>query len=246
VEKQCLRRAHDIVVISPFVRQVISPFSHARLHIVENPVHDAFFRLEPQPQPGHVLVVGSIQKRKSILEAIQAITLVRRQVPHARLFVAGGFSPAYQAYGDEVRRHVAESGAEGYVHFMGHLGHVALLEAYRSSQLFLFPSRLEAAPVALEESMAAGLPAVASDIGGTEHLVEEGATGYRVPLGDIETLAERVQRLLNDPALCRQFGARARQVARSRFTAELAAQKTHDLYLSLSGPSRRSAAGSRA
>ena len=53
VERRCLRRARDIVVISPFVEQVISPYTRANLHVVENPVHDAFFHLEPEPQPGN-------------------------------------------------------------------------------------------------------------------------------------------------------------------------------------------------
>jgi glycosyltransferase involved in cell wall biosynthesis len=235
VERLCLRRAQDIVVISPFVEQVIGADTRARLHVVENPVHDSFFSLVPEPQPGKVLLVGSVQKRKGTLEAIQAMAIVHQQVPAAQLYVAGGFSPAYQAYGDRVRQHVAEIGAEGYVRFMGHVGHAALLEAYRTSQLFLFPSWLEASPVALEEAMAAGLPSVVSDIGGTAHLVEEGVTGVRVPAASAESLARAMIHLLQDAETCQRMGQRARQVAAGRFSAELAARKTHDLYQGLLG-----------
>jgi glycosyltransferase involved in cell wall biosynthesis len=236
VERLCLRRAQDIVVISPFVEQIIGANTRARLHVVENPVQDDFLSLVPEPQPGKVLLVGSVQKRKGTLEAVQAMALVHRQVPGAQLYVAGGFSPAYQAYGDRVRRHVAETGAEGYVRFMGHLGHAALLEAYRTSHLVLFPSWLEASPVALEEAMAAGLPSVVSDIGGTAHLVEEGVTGFRVPVGSAESLAEAMLHLLQDAGACQRMGQRARQIAASRFSAELAARKTHDLYQGLLRP----------
>jgi glycosyltransferase involved in cell wall biosynthesis len=55
-------------------------------------------------------------------------------------------------------------------------------------------------------------------------------TGYRVPVGDIETLAERIVRLLEDPPACQQFGRRGREIALTRFTAERAANKTYDLY----------------
>lgn len=229
-ERRCLRLATDVVVISPFVQRVIAPHTRARLHIVENPVDDAFFHLEPDPQAGKVLMVGSVQKRKGMLEAIEAMQVVRQRVPHAQLYVAGSFTPAYQAYGDLVQRRVAENGAGEYVHFLGHLGHEALLEAYRTSQIFLFPSSLEASPVALAEAMTAALPAVVADIGGTEHLIEDGVTGYRVPVGDIETLAERIVHLLEDPPACRQFGRRGREIALTRFTAERAANKTYDLY----------------
>ncbi|HNS52176.1 MAG TPA: glycosyltransferase family 4 protein [Anaerolineae bacterium] len=238
-EHRCLQRASDIVVISPFVREVIGPHTTARLHVVENPVHDDFFAVNPAPVPGKVLLVGSIQKRKGILEAIQAMHVVRRSMPQAELYLAGAFTPAYREYGDLVRRTVAEAGAGSYVHFLGHAGHNTLVEAYRTSQVFVLPSYLEASPVVLAEAMTAGLPSVVSDIGSTTHLVEEGITGYRVPAGDVGRLAGALLHLLQDPVLCSELGQRARRVAEDRFTARLAAQKTRDLYLALASSSPR-------
>lgn len=234
-ERLCLRRASDIVVISPFVRKVIAPYTKAHLHVIENPVHDALFQLQPEPKPGKVLMVGSIQKRKGTLEAIQAMALVRQRVPHARLYVAGGVMPAYQAYGDLVQRYVTANHAGDYVSFLGHLGHEALLEAYRTSQVFLFPSYLEASPVALAEAMAARLPSVVSDIGGTAHLVHDGLTGYRVPAGDVRWLAERTVHLLQDDATRQRLGAQAREWARAHSSAETTARHTHRLYQQLVG-----------
>jgi glycosyltransferase involved in cell wall biosynthesis len=86
--------------------------------------------------------------------------------------------------------------------------------------------------------MAAGLPSVVSDIGGTRHLVEEGATGYRVPPGNFSALAEGIVRLLGDPDTCSLFGRRAHQLALARFSPAMAAQKTHDLYNWLTSDSR--------
>jgi glycosyltransferase involved in cell wall biosynthesis len=166
------------------------------------------------------------------------MALVRRKVPNARLYVAGGFTPAYREYGEMVRRYVRDIAADGYVHFLGLQGHGALLEAYRTSQVFLFPSHLEASPVALAEAMAAGLPSVVSDIGGTEHLIADGLTGYRVPGGDVEALAACTVRLLRDPIRCRRMGERARRFAVAHSSPELAARKTHDLYLALTGTKR--------
>jgi glycosyltransferase involved in cell wall biosynthesis len=128
---------------------------------------------------------------------------------------------------------VLDIGAAGYVHFLGYLDHEALLEAYRTSQLLLFPSWQESSPVAVAEAMAAGLPSVVTDIGGTKHLIEDGVSGYRVPAGDVQALASGVLRLLQEPETCRLFGRQARDVARQRFSPELAARKTHDLYARL-------------
>jgi glycosyltransferase involved in cell wall biosynthesis len=232
-EKRCLRRASDIVVISPFVEQVIVPYTRARLHIIENPVHPDLFDLVPAPQPGKVLMVSSIQKRKGVLEAIQAMAIVHRKLPFARLYVAGGFIPTDQKYGQWVCHYVHDIGAEECIRFLGQLGHAELLDAYRTSEVFLFPSHLEASPVALAEAMAAGLPSVVSDIGGTEHLVGDGVTGYRVPVGDVHGLAERIIHLLCDHHTCQRIGQRARRFALAHSSPELAARRTHDLYLAL-------------
>jgi 1,4-alpha-glucan branching enzyme len=232
-EKRCLGRASDVVVISPFVEEVIAPYTTARLHAVNNPVHDDFFALDPEPRPGQVLLVGSIQRRKGILEAIETMSRVRRQVPQARLYVAGGFSPAYEDYGRIVRDRVAEAGAEDYVHFVGNLSHQALCDAYRTSQVFLFPSYLEASSVAVAEAMAAGLPSVVTDIGGTQHLVDHGREGYRVPVGDVDGLARWLVHLLEDGPAARRMGQVARDRARASASAAAVARRTHDLYLQL-------------
>jgi glycosyltransferase involved in cell wall biosynthesis len=178
-------------------------------------------------------MVGSVKKSKGTLEAIQAMALVRQQVPQAQLYIAGGFTPVYQEYGDQVLRYVSDIGAEEYVHFLGHLGHEELLEAYRTSQVSLFPTYLESSSVAVAEAMAAGLPSVVSDIGGTAHMIQDGVTGYRVPVADIQTLAERTASLLLDEEACRRQGQRAREFAKAHHSAELAASKTHALYLEL-------------
>jgi glycosyltransferase involved in cell wall biosynthesis len=155
---------------------------------------------------------------------------VRRQVPQAELIIAGSFLPPYRAYGEQVRGAVIDGGAAGYVHLVGHLGHEALLEAHRTSQVFLFPTYLEGSPVALAEAMASGLPAVVTDIDSTAHLIEEGVSGYRVPCGDVEALADRLVCLLKNGTACARLGEVAREVARARFSPELAAKKTYELY----------------
>jgi glycosyltransferase involved in cell wall biosynthesis len=229
-ERSCLRRASDLVATSPFVGRVIAPHVRGRVHVVENPVDETFLRLESDPVPGKVLMVATIRPLKGTLEAIRAMSLVRQQVPNAELCVVGPFVAPFREYGDLVQRTVAQGDTRTYVHLMGHLEHAALLDAYRTSQVLLFPSWQESSPVALAQAMAAGLPSVVSDIGGTEHLIAEGETGYRVPPRDVDALAKSVVRLLSDPETCRRFGQRARQVAQARFSPGLAAQKTHDLY----------------
>jgi glycosyltransferase involved in cell wall biosynthesis len=229
-ERSCLRRATDLVATSPFVGRVIARHVRGRVHVIENPVDETFLCLEPDPVPGRVLIVGTIRPLKGTMEAIQAMKLVRQQLPHAELCVVGPFVAPFRDYGDLVQQAVAQGDTSTYVHLMGHLEHEALLDAYRTGHVFLLPSWQESSPVALAQAMAAGLPSVVSDIGGIEHLIAEDETGYRFPPRNVDALAKGILRLLNNPETCQRFGRRARQVAQARFSPELAAQRTHDLY----------------
>ena len=83
--------------------------------------------------------------------------------------------------------------------------------------LFLLPSLGEGISNTVLEAMAAGLPVIATHVGGNPELVIEGETGHLVPVGDPAALAAAVLPLLDDPARRRAFGEAARQSVRERF-----------------------------
>ncbi|MFH1098867.1 MAG: glycosyltransferase [Candidatus Uhrbacteria bacterium] len=87
-----------------------------------------------------------------------------------------------------------------------------------SAAMVVVPSRwYENAPYVVLEAMAAGVPVVASQIGGLPELVRDGETGLLVPSRDPEALANAIKVLHNDPARCRAMGERARGIARTEY-----------------------------
>lgn len=99
--------------------------------------------------------------------------------------------------------------------------------------LFAFPSLWEGLPLALLEAMAAGLPVVATAVGGTPEVVLDGQTGILVPPGNPQALAVALERLMMDPALRLKMGQAALVRIQQAFTVEQMAAKYHNLYFQL-------------
>jgi glycosyltransferase involved in cell wall biosynthesis len=82
---------------------------------------------------------------------------------------------------------------------------------YAAADVYVQTSAWEGMPLALLEAMTAGLPVVAYDVGGVIELVLDGETGFCAPVGDVETLAERIRQLADDAGLRRRFSDCARE-----------------------------------
>jgi glycosyltransferase involved in cell wall biosynthesis len=137
---------------------------------------------------------------------------------------AGEVAAALDPLGDRVAR-------------LGALGPCALTEALAAADLCVWPAINEAFGMALLEAQAAGLPVVAGRTGGVPDIVEDGATGLLVPIGDAAAFAASVAALLDDPARRRAMGEAARRCVAERHSVEGAAAA---LGTALAGLARRS------
>lgn len=181
----------------------------ARTVVIANAVDVAAAPLaRPGDGPPVVVSVGRLQHPKD------SATLLRAA---ARL---GGRDWRLELVGDGPDRPALESlhrelGLEGRVRFAGERDDVP--ELLSRAAVFVLSSRSEGMPLSVLEAMAAGLPVVASRVGGIPEQVADGVTGLLVPVGDAERLAEALRRLLDDPELRRSLGSAGRTRAEERF-----------------------------
>jgi glycosyltransferase involved in cell wall biosynthesis len=122
------------------------------------------------------------------------------------------------------------------VEFAGHLAGNGLRRLVASSKFVVLPSRwYENLPFSVMESMAAGKPVIASDIGGIPEMVEHGVTGLLFPPEDEERLEEAMRKLLSDPGLRIRMGEAARERAKRLYNSEVHYRGIIDIYHDLSG-----------
>ncbi len=205
------------------------PWPADRIEVITNGIDaDAFVRerseslrrrlTDGDPRPV-VLTIGRLDDLKGHVHLLAAA----REVPEA-FFLISGEGPARAM----LERRVSELGIGERVRFLGRYPSVPDLLA--CADLFALPSLSEGLPLAVLEAMAAGLPVVASAIGGTDEVVDDGTTGLLVRPADANALGGAIRRVLGDADLAQRLGAAGRTRVEREFSADVMTRRTEEVY----------------
>ena len=135
-----------------------------------------------------------------------------------------------------LQRLAEETGVHQSVHFVGHQGEEELKGYYRKADLFAMPSCQEGFGIVFLEAMAFGKPVIGAASGGIPDIVIDGETGYLINYGDVDTLADRLVRLLTDPDLRQKMGVAAKQRIKENYTFGHFRQHFRELFESHHAP----------
>ena len=175
-----------------------------------------------------VLYAGALIPRKGIRELIEAFARIADDVPQARLRIVG--EAANRDYASALRRQVGELGLESRVRFDGPLPQAELAAAMARARLLALPSYSEGLPKVLVEAMLCGTPVLASAVDGIPEIVEDGVTGWLVPPGDVDALADKLLHALCEADVDRMGGC-AQAFATRFFSAETYVKHYGDLFV---------------
>jgi glycosyltransferase involved in cell wall biosynthesis len=236
LERRVLRRAEHLISISPHVEASLGELTNAAIYPVENPISQRFFDVDARPgDSAKILFVGNTGRLKSLLTLLRGFARLRKGWATGNWHIAVVGPTSKEPYHDRVMNYIHQQNLEDRVVFKGFMLPSDLIEEYRTSALLALSSIEETAPMCIAEAMAAGLPVVATNVGGVSHMVADEETGFLSAPSKPAEMAEHLESLMTSPDLRDDMGKRARLVAGERWHPDKIAQQTLAVYRSVLG-----------
>jgi len=211
VMRKAMEQSQGVIAISSYAHRMLEELgvTPEKIHDIPNGVDLRRFRRAVDfdlrqefgiaPATPVILSVGREHPQKAFASGIRAFAKLVEKNSDAHYIILGKGTEAHSTL-------VESLGLDGRVHLHPGLQGDALVGAYQAATVFFSPSIWEMMPLVVLESMAAGIPAVVTNISGSQDLVIDGRTGYVVEAGEEEAMADRLLKLLNDQALREKLG----------------------------------------
>ena len=222
-------RRTTVATPSRYLRDLLlqNGFESHRVRVV--PLFSRFAGCAAAPEPGscspaRVLYVGRLSPEKGSERLLDALSRLKNEPWDAEVVGDGPLQ-------DRLPAHAEGAGLKDRVRFSGEADGSALEDHYRRASLVVMPSLVpESFGMVGVEAMAFGKPVVAFDAGGIAEWLVDGVNGFVVRHGDVAELADRMGRLIRDPAMMARFGAEGRRRQQDEFTVERHVDRVGLLY----------------
>ena len=171
-------------------------------------------KLGIKPWERVIIIVANLIAYKGHRDLLEAAQEVLEHIPQAVFLLVG----EDRGIGRDLKKIAIDLGIAAKIRFLGLRHDIPSLMA--ASDLSVLPSYEEGFSNVILESMAAGLPVVATRVGGNPEAIADGVTGWLVPRGNSAVMAEKIIDLLGDPKRAKSWGERGRNRVKEVFTIE--------------------------
>jgi glycosyltransferase involved in cell wall biosynthesis len=226
-----LRRAARIVALSSRWLELVSRITENQ-NLVKIPNAIAPFpdvNIARPREPATLLFLGWLIPEKGVFDLLEAVARLRVLRPDLRVLFGGNRGA------EEILRKTRDLGIEEHVRLLGWVTGDDKQRLLREATLFVLPSYREGMPMTVLEAMAAGLPVVATNVGGIPDAVSDGVEGCLIAPGDVDALTQVIATLLEDSALRETMGRAGQAKVAAEFSVDSALPKVEALYRDLGG-----------
>ncbi|MEP0712809.1 glycosyltransferase family 4 protein [Algoriphagus sp.] len=239
-EKRSFAQADVVIGVSNYVVNhtlTYLDFAKKKGPVLYNPANLAnFYEADPEKIiPGRLFFAGTVCEKKGIRQLIQALPLIRKEFPDAHLLVAGRdwFFPDGSSYIDYLKSNFVPDELSPYITFLGPVDNQKLPAYIEEAELCIYPSHMEAMPLAWIEVLSMGKSFLASNVGPGPEVVTDGVTGRLCDPYSPEDIAQKAIQMLANPEESRKFGQKAREDVLKRFDIKVLVEQNIKFYQSL-------------
>ena len=172
-----------------------------------------------------ILYVGRLVYEKGVQNLISAMPKILNGYNDSKLVIVGK-GGMY----DELKNQANAMGIGHKIYFTGYLNSKEVQKIYKCADVAVFPSTYEPFGIVALEAMLAGVPAVVSDVGGLDEIINHGIDGMKSYAGNSNSIADSVLTLLYDHKLCANISKNAKAKVKEQFNWNKIAQDTHFIY----------------
>lgn len=231
-ERGIYRTSTCAIAISKVVEDKFKPIFLSRIRLIYNGVAPIAKSKAARHQDNVTTfcMLGRLEPNKNQMEALQAITLLKRKTQRPfRLLLVG--KPTGQDYLASLKHYVETNGLEDYVEFVAYRKDTS--QVLQKCDVGLMLSTCEAFGRVTVEYMMQNLAVIVSDTGANPEIVLNGVSGMLYPLGNVEMLADKMLQLVENRLLLEKLAASGKQRALTHFTSIRNSDEIYTLYQSL-------------
>lgn len=225
LEAWTLPRSGGVVCITNYTRNAVSPLVK-RTWLLPNAVDWSFHNLrQTSRQPPKMLCVANVEPRKNQIALIDALAPLVSRMPFELFFLGAcnKSTPYGNAFSDRLLKHP-------WCHYEGMVRRNELRNYFTDASVLILPTREDNCPMVVLEAMAAGVPVIASRVGGVPDLIDHERTGLLVNPDAPHTFRESVERLISKPDEACLLARNAMREAEERFHPRVIAEKHVQIY----------------
>ena len=242
LDRHLVRRFDRVIAVSSLIRDelVAAGVKPEKIRLLHNAIAVERYRrsgrrgflqeLVGRPLDGPVLSsIGRLSQEKGHADLIEALGIVCSTSRQSVSVVFAGDGPERQRLVERTRA----LGLEDIVHFPGYVGQPE--RVLEETDLMVLPSHTEGLPNAALEALAMEVPVLATRVGGTPEVIEQGVTGRLVPARSPRALADALVEFLGDPEPWKKMAVRGRELVEAEFNFETRTRRLEVIYAELVG-----------